>query len=100
MMPSEFPDGYVHDYADDTIAAMRGDIPDHLLAGLDDYVRDRMEVGHFLTALLTNDLRGAYERGDAVSVAALPALVLYCNSCLPAPAWGSPEKVKAWLGDA
>ena len=96
---SEFPDGYVHDLSDEAIAGLRADVPAHLLDGLDGYVRDRYPVGHFLTALLENDLLGAYSHADATSEAALPALVRYLHGCLPTAAYGSPAKVSAWLGE-
>ena len=94
-----FPDGYVHDLSQSAIDILREEIPDTLLNGLDAYVRDRLRTGDFLKAVLENDLNEAYCRADTRSRDALPALVRYFNNCLPAPAWGSPEKVAAWLLD-
>ena len=100
MTRHEFPDGYVHDTGQDAIDQARAAIPAHLLAGLDRYIRDRLPTGSFLTAVLNNDLSDAYNHaGDIPTIEALPALVRYLHSCLPAPAYGSPEKVKAWLAE-
>lgn len=95
--PKPEGDAYVHDLSQEAIDQARAALPDHLLAGLDDYISLHVPVGHFLTALLQNDLLGAYSRADATSTAALPALVQYLHWCLPSTAFGSPEKVKAWL---
>ena len=95
---TEFPDGYVHDLSQESINELRAAIPSHLLPGLDRYVRDRIPVGHFLTAILRNDLCGAYQRAnDEHTRAAIWDIVQYLNGCFPASAWGSRDGVAAWL---
>lgn len=72
-------------------------IPDHMLAALRRYIDEHRGVGHFLTAVLENNLREAVHRADEHNLANLPAYVYYLYNEAPAQCWGSPEKVKAWL---
>jgi len=53
-------------------------------------------LGHFLTAVVENNLVEAISRADDANGAALGAIVSYCYNELPGGCWGSPEKVKAW----
>lgn len=61
------------------------------------YVRDRVRPGGFLTAVLSNDLFGAIQRGDSRALANLPHVVAYVYSELPAICWGTPGRVQEWL---
>lgn len=72
-------------------------IPLHLWGGLRDYLLDRVPVGGFLTAVLSNDLAAAVERADAESEKALPALIRWLNMHADSRAWGSMSKVRSWL---
>lgn len=64
---------------------------------IDEYVRERTYVGGFLAAVLENDLRNAVSRADGLNLSLLPDYVRYLYNHCPAPCWGSPEKVEAWL---
>ena len=76
-------------------------IPVTLTQSLRDYVEKRWQPGGFLTSVLENDLRGACMRADSDSQRCLWDLVGFIYNELPAPCWGSPEKVAKWLeGDA
>lgn len=72
-------------------------VPAHLREGLTLYLEHHVHVGHFLTAVLSNDLREAVARGDDTSLAGLPAIVRYLVNCAPIGAWGSPATVADWL---
>ena len=61
------------------------------------YVEDGCPTGHFLEAVLSNNLTEAIGRADDENLATLPAIVSYCYNKIPADCWGSPEKVDAWL---
>lgn len=74
-------------------------IPPHIRTSLDDYMDKRWQPGGFVTAVLENDLKGAFGRADHLSMAAMPAIVAYVYWKLPSISQGSPEKVKTWLGD-
>lgn len=71
--------------------------PERIRAALDAYASGALtERGHFLTAVLENDLRRAVGYADPVNRAALPCIVEYCVAQLPPESWGSPERVRAW----
>lgn len=53
--------------------------------------------GHFLMAVLSNDLREAFARADDLNRPVLFQIMGYCNNEIPGNCWGSPEVVKAWL---
>lgn len=74
-------------------------IPSHMHAAIRCHVIDRQPVGDFLTAVLSNDLKEAVKRADHLNLTALvPWVDLLYNYC-PSNCWGSPAKVKAWLGE-
>jgi hypothetical protein len=54
-------------------------------------------VGHFLTALLSNDLVGACGAADQTNLWLLPIYAAFLYNEMPSRAWGSAEKVAAWL---
>lgn len=61
------------------------------------YIEARIPVGHYLTAILTNDLRGAFNRGDEASIKDMPALMKFLYNDVPAICQGSKERVEKWL---
>ena len=73
-------------------------LPTHLTPGLRRYVEERTPVGGFLTACLRNELHEAVMLCDDRTLATLRAVVFFLYNEAPSPCWGSPEKVKAWLG--
>lgn len=72
-------------------------LPSYMIPGLMRYLVDRVEPGDFLMAVLENDLRRACERADDVNRATLANYVQFLYNYAPSPAWGSKEKVRAWL---
>ena len=84
----------------DTLAAFRYmdmAVPAHLHNGLANYVANHQPVGHFLTAVLENNLSGAVGKADMASLKGLGAVVSWLYNEPSSGCWGSPEKVKAWL---
>jgi hypothetical protein len=77
---------YQHDYS---VLPLR----DALIA----YRDEGRPVGDFLRALLSNDLLEAVGRADHLNTWLLPIYVGYLYNEFPSPAWGSREKVDAWL---
>jgi hypothetical protein len=75
------------------------DVPPSLHSGLVEYVAARRPTGSFLRAILENNLREACVRADDVNRYELVTIVLFLNNHVPAPAWGSPAAVEAWLAD-
>ena len=72
-------------------------IPQRTKEALDRYVSERIPTGHFLQAVLSNNLREALGRADSENIIALFDIVKYCYNEIPSNCWGSPEAVKAWL---
>lgn len=61
------------------------------------YSQDRRPTGQFLEAVLANDLNDAVSRADDESVLLLRQIMQFVYCRLPGNAWGSREKVRAWL---
>lgn len=76
---------------------VRYDIPEHMHDGVIMYVLHRYLPGHFLTALMSNDLHDAFVRADDSNIAAMFQWVKWFHNEAPSPCWGSPEKVRDWV---
>jgi hypothetical protein len=74
-------------------------VPEHLHGGLVRYLVHRLQPGHFLTAVLENDLREAMGRADEQSRAGLFQIVKFLYNDAPSICWGSPERVQQWLAE-
>jgi hypothetical protein len=72
---------------------MRPDIRE----AIDGYAKNRDTLGGFLTAVMENDLLGAFERADNGNQRDMLEIVTYVYMHVPRSAWGSPERVTAWL---
>ena len=80
------------------IAIAEYGVPDHCADGLAGYLtRDYRDIGDFLIAVLSNDLKSAVMRADDINRHALYQYVHFLYAVAPAQAWGSPEAVSAWL---
>jgi hypothetical protein len=62
-----------------------------------DYLRHGRPPGDFLTAVLSNDLTEAVGRADDVNRALLPLYVSLLVNVAPIEAWGSRDRVLAWI---
>jgi hypothetical protein len=69
----------------------------HMVESLERYVNDGLRPGDFLTAVLANDLVGAASRADLDNARNLMAFAAYLYNNVPGAAWGSYEKVEAWI---
>ena len=78
---------------------IEADVPESLHYGLVEYFAARQPTGDFLRAVLENNLSEAAVRADIVNRFCLAEIVLFLYNDCPARAWGSPEKVAAWLAD-
>ena len=72
-------------------------VPPHMREHIRAYVEERRPIGHFLTALLSNDLKNAALRADDANRSALADWVGFIYEYAPGDCWGSPEIVEAWL---
>jgi len=69
----------------------------NIIEGINRYVLWHQEVGHFLTAVLTNDLREALARADDENIKTILQIVSYCHNEIPGVCWGSVEAHKKWV---
>lgn len=74
----------------------QGTIPVSIRRAIIAHAQRGQECGHFVTAVLENDLTQAVMRADDENLQRLRDIVGYCYNQLPGPSWGSPAAVKAW----
>jgi len=72
-------------------------IPGNTQMGLENYLEHKIAPGHFLTAVLTNDLMGAFGRADMGNINAMHAIVKYMYNRMPMGSYGSKENFEQWL---
>ena len=72
-------------------------IPERMMGGLLRYIEEGIEPGHFLSAVIMNDLSAAVGRADEENVKNLPAYVGYLYNEAPAGCWGSKKKFEDWM---
>lgn len=73
-------------------------IPDYMMDGLTRWIEDAVWPGHFLTAVLQNDLSEAVNHADGENLKNLAAYVGYLYNVAPSACWGSEKKMRAWKG--
>lgn len=72
-------------------------VPDHLRDGLIMYLRHGCPPGHFLHAVLSNNLVESISRADNESERGLGNVVRFLYNFAPSAAWGSHDRVIKWL---
>jgi len=72
-------------------------IPETTRYSLDMYANEGQQVGHFLTAVLTNNLVEAVSHADEGNIANIQKIVKYMYNKMPAECWGNKEDVDAWI---
>ena len=72
-------------------------VPEQMRSGITLYVEKNIEPGSCLMAILENDLRGAVAQADDDVMWSLPVIVAYLYNEIPGGAWGSKQRVAAWL---
>jgi hypothetical protein len=72
-------------------------LPDHLHTGIRDYLEHGLRPGHFLCAVICNDLSKAAQHADHINALHLVEVVKFFLAFAPDPSWGSAEKLEAWL---
>jgi hypothetical protein len=75
---------------------MTSEIPPLTVEMLNRWVSYGIPPGHFLTAVLCNDLRTAVMRADDANARALPDIVKWIFNHAPEACWGSPQAVNRW----
>lgn len=72
-------------------------LPGHMHHAIVGYIMFGRPVGHFLTALLSNDFMKAVGYADGANVAALAAWAKFLHNDAPPGCYGSPERVREWI---
>ena len=73
------------------------DAPVHVLDSIDRFVRHRIAPGSFVTAVLSNDLAGAFRTADEDSLRGLRDIMWHIHWEIPGNCHGSKSKVEKWL---
>ena len=71
-------------------------IPESTLETLQAWIKSARPMGHFCTAVVTNNLSEAVSRGDPENRAALVPIVFWMCQNAPISSWGSPEALQVW----
>jgi hypothetical protein len=75
-------------------------VPAYMWDGVRRYMVERQLVGHFLTALFSNDLMEAFARADDENGANMRRWRQFLYNFTPRGSWGSPAAVAAWATPA
>jgi len=71
-------------------------IPPRMLYAIEYYVKEGRIPGHFLQAIIKNDLRDAVSRADDENLKNLAAYVGYFYNETPGTCWGSEKHMLDW----
>ena len=71
-------------------------LPFSLRDGMKRYLEHGIIPGHFLTAVLENNLFDAVMRADSTNLSLIPDIIKWIHWEIPAEACGSKAIVKAW----
>lgn len=71
-------------------------IPERYHGGLERWVDHGIEPGHFLRAVLKNDLKEALARSDEPTTSNMAIIVTWLYNHSPRGCWGSPEHYEKW----
>lgn len=72
-------------------------IPDYMASSIDDYLKEGILPGKFLTAIICNNLLEAVMYADDTNISNIPAFVSFFHNEAPSVCWGSEEKMNAWI---
>lgn len=72
-------------------------IPVHEQDTIKRYVIEKLRPGDFLSAIITNDLRGAVNHADAVNLPLIKLYVQWFFNRAPSACYGSSRQMEEWL---
>lgn len=73
-------------------------IPSHNHRSIKSYVENGVPLGSFLTAVVSNDLKGAFLNADLENGRAMRDIVAWFYNEAPSGCWGSKKKHRLWGG--
>lgn len=71
-------------------------IPEHCRENMRLYLTEGIMPGSFLTAVLENDLVGAFGKADSINMGRMRDYAKFLHNYAPQECFGSPSKVIAW----
>lgn len=74
-------------------------LPEHMREVARLYIEEGVMPGHFLVAVLENNLTSAFGNADEVNRLCMWEWCLWLHNEIPMPAWGSANKVLAWCNE-
>jgi len=72
-------------------------LPNHMHGAIVRYIMDGIPPGHFLTAVIDNDLREAFSRADDKNKPMIEAFLQYFYMEAPAQCHGSERDMERWI---
>lgn len=72
-------------------------IPQRMQGAIIRYYERGLPPGDFLTAVISNDLRGAIERAGDEDIHLLKKYVMWLYNWAPGGSWGSEENMRNWI---
>ena len=97
---NEFSEPDIRSYLNVRLAMFEKNVrmlPDHMREGALVYVMEGREGGHFLTAVLQNNLVKAFERADIVNSTRMLHWAQWLYNHCPMPAWGGDYEMRDWI---
>lgn len=73
------------------------DIPQRMQDAMTRYVLEGVQPGDFLTAVITNNLRDAVNRADAINLPLLKTYVRWFYNVAPGNCHGSVKHMQEWI---
>lgn len=71
-------------------------IPDYMHGGIIRYYENGIPPGGFLSAVINNDLQGAFGRADDTNSRCIRNYIMWFYNDAPAGTWGYPNAVEDW----
>lgn len=81
---------------DEDMKSEYDNIPDAILLAINNHVLRGQNCGHFVTAVLSNDLIEAVNRADDECCKCLRSIIRYLYNRCPSECWGSKKKMEEW----
>jgi hypothetical protein len=81
---------------DETKARLEEKFGASMVGAIEKWTEQGIMPGSFLSAIITNDLKGAVGAADNKNIRLIPEYVFYFYNYCPSSCWGSPEKASEW----
>jgi hypothetical protein len=73
------------------------ELPESLRDGAKNWIEHGIEPGHFLSAVIQNNLVESFKRADNENVNRMLEIVYWWYNEAPSNCWGSKEKFDKWI---